>query len=298
VFKGDVRVDGPSGVEEVSKKQTATFALTGNTPYILAKNVQNNPYDDWDKEQQDYDQRYANAAAKSNSYVGNGSPYAYGAGDLNYYGNFFNVAGYGTMWQPFFTGAGWDPFMDGVWAFSPGMGYGWASSYPWGWVPYHSGSWMFLPSYGWAWQPGGTWMGLTNTPNVVNPPAGFQTPRIPVNPSRSLVAVGRGLAPVTAGSSANLVIRNNSAGLGVPRGSIRNLSGMSQHAVQHGFVAARIQPQAANPVMFRAMGPSGSSHPAAFSGSASSSSAASSGPAFGGAPASASSGGSHGGAHK
>jgi len=296
VLKGDVQVDGPSGVAEVSKKQTATFYLSGNGPYSLAKNVQDNPYDDWDKE--NYDERYA----KNNSFTGSptGSPYAYGVNDLNYYGNFFNAAGYGMMWQPFFAGAGWDPFMDGMWAFSPGMGYGWASAYPWGWLPYHSGSWMFLQGYGWAWQPGSNWTGLNNMPNVVNAPRGFQPPLVPANPSRGLIAVGRASAQVAEGGSANqLLIRNNSAGLGIPRGSIRNLSAMSQQAVQRGFVAAKIEPQAANPALFRAMAnSSGSSHPSASSRSASSSdSASSSGPAFAPMPSASSSGG-HGGTHK
>ena len=127
------------------------------------------------------------------------------------------------MWQPFFAGAGWDPFMDGAWAFYSGMGFGWASSYPWGWLPYHSGSWMFLPAYGWMWQPGTTWTGLINTPRILNAPQGYRIPAAPTSPSRTLVAVGRGsLAPL--GSSANqLLIRNNSAGLGIPRGSVRNL---------------------------------------------------------------------------
>jgi len=247
VIKGDVRVDSPSGVAEVGKKQTAIFDLTGKASYSVAKNIGETPYDNWDKQQDQYDQRYA-----KNSFTG--SPYSYGANDLNYYGNFFNVAGHGMMWQPFFTGAGWNPYMDGSWAFYPGMGYGWASAYPWGWLPYHSGSWMFLPSYGWAWQPGGTWMGLTNAPNVINAPSGFRPPMAPTSPSRSLIAVGRGTAPVAmSGSSNRLVINNNSAGLGVPRGSIRNLSGMSQQAGQRGFAAAKVQPQAVNPAMYRTM---------------------------------------------
>jgi hypothetical protein len=297
VFKGDAQVEGPSGVADVSKKQTATFYLTANGPYSLAKNVADNPYDDWDKQQEEYDQRYA----KSNSYTS--SPYTYGVNDLNYYGNFFNAAGYGMMWQPFFAGAGWDPFMDGMWAFYPGMGYGWASAYPWGWLPYHYGSWMFLPSYGWAWQPGGSWMGLTNAPNVVNPPRGFQPPLVPSTPSRSLIAVGRGSTPFAGGGSANqLLIRNNSAGLGIPRGSIRNLSGMSQQAGQRGFVAARIQPQAANPIMYRTMSNGSaysSSHPVASSRSVSPSySAPSSSPSMAPMSSPSAGGGHSSGGHK
>ena len=291
VFKGDVQVDSPTGVADISKKQTATFYLESTSPYTLAKNVEDNPYDAWDKEQEDYDQRYA----KASSYTG--SPYAYGVNDLSYYGNFLNVGGYGMMWQPFFAGAGWDPFMDGAWAFYPGMGFGWASSYPWGWLPYHSGSWMFLPTYGWMWQPGGTWTGLINTPRILNAPQGYRIPAAPTSASRTLVAVGRGsLAPL--GSSANqLLIRNNSAGLGIPRGSVRNLSGMSQQAVQHGFVAAKIQPQTANPVMFRSM--ANASHPSGSEHSSSPSySAPASAPSYSPMPA-VSSGGAHGGgAHK
>jgi len=295
VFKGDVQVDSPSEVAEVSKKQTATFYLAGNDPYSLAKSLTGNPYDDWDKDQENYDQRYA----KNNSYTN--SPYAYGANDLNYYGNFFNAAGYGMMWQPFFTGAGWDPFMDGMWAFNPGIGYGWASAYPWGWLPYHSGSWMFLPSYGWAWQPGGTWMGLANRPTILNAPSGYQPPQAPTAPSRSLIAVGRASALVAGGGSANqLLIRNNSAGLGIPRGSIRNLSGISQQAGQHGFVAARIQPQTANPVLYRTMSNgSESSRPGGSSRSASPSySAPSSSPALSPMPSASSGGGRSGSGHK
>ncbi len=294
VFKGDVQVNSPSGGAEVSKKQTATFYLTGDSPYILAKNVSDNPYDEWDKEQEEYDQRYA---AKSNSYAG--SPYSYGATDLNYYGNFMNVAGYGMMWQPFFAGAGWNPFMDGVWAFYPGMGFGWASAYPWGWMPYHYGSWMFLPAYGWMWQPGGAWTGLVNAPNVVNPPRGFQPPQPPSNPSRSLIAVGR-VSSINGGSvfTDRLLIHNNSAGLGVPRGSVRNLAGVSQQAGQRGFAQARIQPQAANPMMFRSLQTSSNSASSSSSSSGVSSySAPRSIPMSSPMPA-ASSGAHAGGSHK
>jgi hypothetical protein len=294
VFKGEVRVDSPSGVAEVGKKQTATFYLTGNGPYNLAKNVPENPYDDWDKQQEDYDQRYS---AKNNTFAN--SPYSYGMNDLNYYGNFFNAPGYGMMWQPFFIGAGWNPFMDGTWALFPGMGYGWASAYPWGWMPYHYGSWMFLPTYGWAWMPGGSWMGLTNVPTVVNPPRGFQAPQVPASGSRSLIAVGRGPSFVAGGGN-RLVISNNSAGLGVPRGSVRNLSTMSQQVGQHGFVAAHVPPEALNPVMYRTMrtgaGSSSASQPSS-SGSASYS-APRAAPTYSPMPSASSSAGAHGGGGK
>src|ERR1700693_754161 len=109
VFKGDVEVAGPSGTVQVGKKQTATFDLAAQDRYTLTKNLEKDPYDAWDKQQEDYHQRYL-----SSSYT-NYSPYAYGMSDLNYYGNYFNVPGYGMMWQPYFTGVGLGPFMNGSW---------------------------------------------------------------------------------------------------------------------------------------------------------------------------------------
>jgi hypothetical protein len=186
VLKGDVQIDGPA---ELTKKHSATFDLTNRGQYVLAK-VEEAPYDDWNERQDEYDSRYAKRAAFS------GSPYAYGMSDLSYFGSFFTVPGYGLMWQPYFIGAGWDPFMDGGWAWYPGVGYVWVSSYPWGWMPYHYGSWTFLPTYGWAWQPGGSWTGLNNTPNTTNPPRTFNPPRPPATPVHSFVMVSR--RPLTA----------------------------------------------------------------------------------------------------
>ena len=140
VFSGDVQAEGESGTLAVSKNHTASFDLTHGDRYTLAKNLEPDPFDAWDKQQDQYHQQYAN-----NSYSSY-SPYAYGTSDLNYYGNFSNVPGYGTVWQPYFAGAGWDPFMNGAWAFAPGFGYGWVSAYPWGWTPYHYGAWVYCPA--------------------------------------------------------------------------------------------------------------------------------------------------------
>ena len=136
VFKGDVEVASASGRVKVEKKHSATFDLTGTEPYTLANNLEPDPYDEWDKQQDKYHQQYS----VSNSF----SPYGYGASDLNYYGSFYNIPGYGMMWQPYLVGAGWDPFMNGAWMWYPGAGYAWISAYPWGWTPYRYGSWTYL----------------------------------------------------------------------------------------------------------------------------------------------------------
>jgi len=293
VFKGDARVGGPAGMVEVGKKQSATFELTAGDQYTLAKNVKEDPYDSWDKGQDEYHQRNLTSAALTSS------PNVYGSSDLNYYGSYFNAPGYGMMWQPYLAGAGWDPFMSGLWAFYPGFGYSWVSAYPWGWMPYHSGSWMYLPNYGWAWQPGGAWMGLNNLPRPVNAPSGFVAPLPPSTTARSLVVVNRGpvLAPGFT-SAGRVVVRSGSAGLGVPRGSIDNLNKVSQQAQQRGFAAASISTRPSSTVMYSAAS-SGSGVGYSRATNMPSSSARASAPSF--QPAAASAGGaahSGGSSHK
>ena len=237
VFKGDLEVEGGSGTLRVKKNQTGVFDATGQQ---LVKDIDDAPLDAWDKQQSDYHVRYA---SKSQSY----SPYSYGTADLAYYGSFFNAPGYGMCWQPYFAGMGWDPFMDGAWSFYPGWGFGWVSAYPWGWVPYHSGNWVFLPGFGWAWQPGGVWTGWYTSPHVLNAPRGFKVPAAPTSGTHTLI-VNRGGGPTTfTGNKA--VIRNNSAGLGIPRGQVNNLAKASHEVQTRGTVTERVHVPAAAPAI-------------------------------------------------
>jgi Family of unknown function (DUF6600)/FecR protein len=251
VFKGNVSVEGPSGTVDVNQKHTVTYNLADNDKYKLASNIEEDPYDAWDKEQGQYHDRYTEVA--SNSY----SPYAYGMNDLGYYGNFFGLPGYGMVWQPYFTSAAWNPFMDGAWLWYPGYGYDWVSAYPWGWTPYHYGSWIFAPGYGWVWQPGGSWAGWYSVPNVVNPPKTFNPPRPPSG--TSTVVVNRGtVLPGSGKVSSKLMVRNDSAGLGIPRGSISNLAKLNQRVAQRGPVAVRVPTFTPAPT-FRPLSPVGRS---------------------------------------
>ena len=132
-FKNVLEVVGPSGTVKVDKKKMVTFDVNDNDKSMLAKNFEEDTYDQWDKQAVEYHDQYS----KNNS-----TPYGYGYSDLGYYGGYSNIAGYGTLWQPYFAGAGWNPFMDGAWAWYPGFGFMWASAYPWGWMPYYYGNWM------------------------------------------------------------------------------------------------------------------------------------------------------------
>lgn len=173
VTKGEVQVQGLAGEVKVAKNHTLDVNLGEAGTYEVAKGVSSDQYDKWNKQEGQFQNQYSYNNAATNSW-----PYSYGLADLNYYGNYFYQPGWGWLWQPYYMGAGWDPFMNGAWAWYPGVGYTFVSQYPWGWMPYRYGNWAFVPGWGWCWQPGGFY-GWNASPVVVNAPAGFKAPVAP-----------------------------------------------------------------------------------------------------------------------
>lgn len=231
-FKNELEVVGPSGTTKVGKKKMVTFQVNDNDNPTLAKNFEQDPYDEWDKQAIEYHDQYSK---------NNATPYGYGYSDLSYYGGYSNVAGYGTLWQPYFAGGGWNPFMDGAWSWYPGFGFLWASAYPWGWMPYYYGNWIYAPGFGWGWQPGGwnTWHGGIHYVGAAV--AGFHPPVAPMG-TVATVAVGRG-GPVTAKAPAmRTVVSSGSAGLGIPRGSVASLPRLNTQVAKTGSVQLHAPP--------------------------------------------------------
>ncbi len=251
VMNGSVEVARDGETTVVGKKESMTVAAD---QVSMAKKVGGAPYDAWDKESSDYHARYAMA----NTVAGGGN--SFGLSDLNYYGNFINAGGYGQIWQPYLTGAGWSPYANGLWALYPGAGYSWVSPYPWGWLPYHSGAWNFYPGYGWGWQPGGTWMGLNNIAGNGFAPTGTSfastagaigVVHAPTRPAAPALVAGQSspsmlltnqtpMAMSREGKPGNFVFEKNSAGLGVPRGSLGDLRGVSNSVAKHGTASMEV----------------------------------------------------------
>jgi hypothetical protein len=188
VFKGELKVQGPTETAKVKKNETLTFNFAGDTPYEVAKGINRDPSDNYNQERDQYLDQYASSKSYGNS------PYTYGYRDMNAYGSFFNAPGYGTVWRPAGFGPGWDPFADGYWSFYPGYGYVWVSGYQWGWTPYRYGAWTYIPAYGWCWQPG-QWNRWNSGINVVNPPAGWRNPAPPPRGGGTTVVVGQPRGP-------------------------------------------------------------------------------------------------------
>ena len=241
VLHGEAQLQEPSGISTVGKDKTMSFSLAGQTQPTIAKNVTEQPLDAWDKNATQYHKSFANASSFGNS------PYSYGINDMNYYGSFASGCG-GSMWRPYFASASWNPYGSGAWAYYPSAGYSWVSPYPWGWTPYHYGSWAFCDGIGWGWRPGGTWMGLANNSFVASPAGGGSHP-LPHPPSRPpAAAVQSSLVPVNlkAMPASSLtehdkfVFRNDSAGFGVPRGTMGKLNSFSNQTAQHGMATTNV----------------------------------------------------------
>ncbi len=59
VLEGDLKVQGPSGSQDISKKKTVTFQLQAQSQLEVAKDVTEEPFDTWDKQSAEYHARTA-----------------------------------------------------------------------------------------------------------------------------------------------------------------------------------------------------------------------------------------------
>jgi len=189
VFKGEVEVIGEGSSLTVRKDETLTLDLEDPARYFLAKGVSGDRYDEWDQERDQYRDRYASAG----NYRGYSSAYSYGVSDLNYWGSYTYISGYGYMWRPNYYGVNWNPYANGAWYWYPGSGWIWVSAYPWGWMPFRYGNWYYIGGHGWCWSPGNHWRHWSPVVAVHNPPPGHVVPTPPPPTGRrDPVIVGHG----------------------------------------------------------------------------------------------------------
>jgi hypothetical protein len=169
VLSGLAQVVGLGGSGQISKGEMLT--LLGQTASELALSRLNGRdagrlVDDYYRYQypNSYDGRYSNYDAYlSDPYYYDpyqrdasykyASSYIPGLNDLDYYGDWQNVSGYGNCWRPR-VDAGWSPYQQGYWTNDYPYGPTWVSSEPWGYAPYHYGRWASVGNQ-WYWIPDG-----------------------------------------------------------------------------------------------------------------------------------------------
>src|SRR5271166_6194565 len=145
VWHGRGRVTGGGFTYNVVAGQSATFTGSDHLDYDLEQVPDRDRFDDWAFERDDHEDR-----ADSASYV---SREMTGYEDLDDYGDWSYVAGYGECWRPRAVVGGWAPYRYGHWAYVGPWGWTWVEDEPWGFAPFHYGRWAFVNS-GWFWVPG------------------------------------------------------------------------------------------------------------------------------------------------
>jgi hypothetical protein len=169
VLSGVAQVVGLGGSGRISKgeiltlvgqtaAQVALSRLNGNDAGYLVDDYYRYQYGDA------YDGRYNNYDAYLND------PFYYdpyrrsvsyqyapasipGLNDLDYYGDWQDIDGYGHSWRPR-VDAGWAPYQEGYWVNDYPYGPTWVSSEAWGYAPYHYGRWANVGNQ-WYWIPDG-----------------------------------------------------------------------------------------------------------------------------------------------
>ena len=168
VLSGLAQVVGLAGSGQVSKGeiltlvgQTAAQALLSRMSPDYAGGIVDDYYGY--RYPNSYDGRYRNydvylddpdyydpySRSVSYRYVADDIPGVY---DLDYYGDWSDIDGYGHCWTPRVESS-WVPYRNGHWDVDNVYGPTWISQEPWGWAPYHYGRWAYVNNRQWVWVP-------------------------------------------------------------------------------------------------------------------------------------------------
>jgi FecR protein len=181
VLSGLAQVVGLGGSGQISKGEMLTLLgstaadvvlsqLDGRNAGYLVDDYYANQYPNYyDGRYRDYnsylsDPYYFDPYRRNVSYQYVNS-YIPGLYDLDYYGDWRNVDGYGYAWSPR-VDAGWAPYQTGYWYTDYPYGPTWVSTEPWGYAPYHYGRWAFVGDR-WYWVPDRTNVAPVYSPALV-----------------------------------------------------------------------------------------------------------------------------------
>lgn len=169
VLSGLARVVGSGGSSQINKGEMLTLLGQSASAASLSRlNGQDAGYqvDNYYRYQypDSYDGRYNNYDAylsdpnyydpyRRNASYQYASSYIPGLNDLDAYGDWQNVSGYGYAWRPR-VDSSWIPYQQGYWTNDYPYGPTWVSSETWGYAPYHYGRWASVGNQ-WYWIPDG-----------------------------------------------------------------------------------------------------------------------------------------------
>jgi hypothetical protein len=145
VWSGRGEVTGGGYSYTVVAGQSARFSGTDQLNYDIAQMPRADDFDNWA-----FQRDHREDGAESANYV---SPEMTGYEDLDDYGHWQYVGGYGTVWIPANVASDWAPYRNGHWAYIDPWGWTWVEDEPWGFAPFHYGRWAYAGNR-WCWVPG------------------------------------------------------------------------------------------------------------------------------------------------
>jgi FecR protein len=145
VFSGRGEVTGGGYSYTVVAGQSARFSGTDQLNYDIAQLPAADDFDNWA-----FERDHREDGAESANYV---SAEMTGYEDLDDYGHWQYVGGYGTVWVPAGVAVDWAPYRNGHWAYIDPWGWTWVEDEPWGFAPFHYGRWAYAGNR-WFWVPG------------------------------------------------------------------------------------------------------------------------------------------------
>jgi len=145
VRSGEGEVYGEGAAYAISARQWYRFADSGLRDYQYDALPPPDAFDNWAR---DRDRREDNPVAAR--YV---SPDVIGYSDLDDYGTWSVVEGYGNVWVPTSVASDWAPYHQGHWTWIEPWGWTWVDDAPWGFAPFHYGRWAYARER-WCWVPG------------------------------------------------------------------------------------------------------------------------------------------------
>ena len=149
VREGEAEITTPQGSTRVHSGEIINVRGTDEPEYKVSSAPDRDDWDSWNSER-DHVARDSDSVAQTNRYYT-------GVNDLDGYGHWVYVPGYGNVWQPY-QEATWAPYQTGRWVWQPYYGWTWVSYEPWGWAPYHYGRWFYYQN-AWCWWPGPIYVG-------------------------------------------------------------------------------------------------------------------------------------------
>jgi hypothetical protein len=145
VRSGEGEVYGEGAAYVIGARKWYRFADSGLRDYQYDALPPADAFDSWTR---DRDRRQDNPVAAR--YV---SPDVIGYSDLDEYGTWSSVEGYGNVWVPTSVASDWAPYRQGHWSWIEPWGWTWVDDAPWGFAPFHYGRWAYARNR-WCWVPG------------------------------------------------------------------------------------------------------------------------------------------------